>query len=321
MSMTFTNNDIDSGLGLIQKYRDAFDKYQNDGIIEMDKRVKYRFDFQIYRMEDILPIVSRVIPPMRQSTYSIALIKKGAGEQSIGQFTFPITDNSLFVVPRYVIHSSKYTSTDCSGYLLMFDIDFFLNSSFIKDRIGRNRVLKNPPQPYLHIDEQKARALAKIFECIIEEFTSGDEANREMIAIKILELLINFDRFLIKAELSVKTVNFHPVIEKFNELLERNFDKYKSVQYYADALSIHPNHLNFLLKKYNGTNAKQSINNKIIVESKYLLSDQKLIIKEIAYKLGFEDPNNFSTFFQKHAGICPVAFRNSLNKRMTGTFG
>ena len=51
--------------------------------------------------------------------------------------------------------------------------------------------------------------------------------------------------------------------------MDIHFTKEHSVRFYADQLSMHPNHLNALIKKHTGISAKESIQNKILLETKY----------------------------------------------------
>jgi AraC family transcriptional activator of pobA len=127
-------------------------------------------------------------------------------------------------------------------------------------------------------------------------------------------MLIYSDRLFTKAELISKEILYHPLIEQFNQLVEINFKHERSVKFYADALAVHPNHINYLLKKHCDLNAKESINKRVILEAKYLLSNPRLSIKNIALYLGFSDANNFSTFFHKCAHASPLAYRNSILK-------
>jgi AraC family transcriptional activator of pobA len=242
----------------------------------------------------------------------ISLITEGTGEVSIGQFTFPIKQNTMIIVPKREIASCKYNSADWVGYALNFNVDFFLEADFPKEHIINKKVLRNSARPYLYLNESQARYMSGIFECVIKEHANAEEGKKQLIALKVLELLICCDRLFTDTELTGNKMIYHPVIEKFAELLNNKYNSERSVQFYAQTLNIHPNYLNFLLKKHRGLTAKQSINARIILESKYLLTDPKLIIKDVAYNLGFEDPNNFSTFFQKHSGTCPVAYRSSL---------
>ncbi|WP_426667389.1 helix-turn-helix domain-containing protein [Mucilaginibacter sp. McL0603] len=314
MNISLEHIEVEEDLLVIHKYMEVFQKYRDDGIIDLDKHLKNQLDFQIYRLEDAVPIVRGIVPSSRQTAYWITLVKKGSGEKSIGLFTFPIEDNSLFIIPKRVIHSSKYLPTDCAGYILTFNVDFFLDKAFPAEHVINRKVFKSSTRPYLHLNESQMRIFSKIFEWILKENASDEEEKKMIIALKILEMLIYSDRLFTKAELISKGIVYHPLIEQFHELVEINFKQEHSVKFYADALAVHPNHINFLLKKHCELNAKESINKRIILEAKYLLSNPRLTIKNIALDLGFSDANNFSTFFHKSAGVSAFAYRNSIIK-------
>ena len=46
-----------------------------------------------------------------------------------------------------------------------------------------------------------------------------------------------------------------------------------------------------------------------MVEAKRMLLFSELSAKEISFAFGFEEASNFSTFFRKHVGLSPSAFR------------
>jgi len=313
----FSNFSVSSPLDdmtLLNKYKTVYSNYSDDGIIDLDKRLKHKFDFQIYRLEDVLPALGGVLPPTRQTPYWMALVKKGVGEKSIGLFSFPIKDYTLFIVPKRVMHSSRYFSQDCTGFVMSFNIDFFMNKAFPKQHIVNRKVLKSSVKPFLYLHGGQRSLVEDIFESIVTEHLADGSEKGEMIAIKVLELLILCDRLFSEANQTGNDILYHPIIEKFTELVENSYDQQRSVRYYADILNVHPNHLNYLLKKHSGLNAKVSINNRIILESKCLLSSSELIIKEIAHRVGFDDPNNFSTFFQKNTGHSPAIYRSSCHQ-------
>ena len=53
----------------------------------------------------------------------------------------------------------------------------------------------------------------------------------------------------------------------------------------------------------------QLIRNEVVLSSQRLLL-QDMPIKEVAYTLGFEEPNHFSHFFKKYTGSTPQHFKN-----------
>jgi AraC family transcriptional regulator, transcriptional activator of pobA len=297
---------------ILKEYKEAFRKYSRDGIIDLDNLLKFKFKFQIHRLENVVSELEGVVPPSRLSQYYITLIKKGTGQKSIGNFNFSIGKNTLLCIPKRVMHSSRYWSLECSGYVLSFDIDFFTQKAFPRQLIIKKKIFKNSIRPYLFLSFPQMKKLETIFEFILREYKEGFNTKNELIAVKILELMIQCDRFYDELISKGNEVVFHETLEKFNELLEKNFSGQRSVQFYADELHIHPNHLNYLIKKHSGLSAKETINQHILNEAKYLLTSSSLSIKEVACKLGFENPEYFNVFFRRALKIPPTRYRNSL---------
>ena len=54
------------------------------------------------------------------------------------------------------------------------------------------------------------------------------------------------------------------------------------------------------------------INNRIILEAKRLLRYSILSVKEIAFRLGFDDPSYFGKFFKRIVKQSPADYRESL---------
>ncbi|MFC0515527.1 helix-turn-helix domain-containing protein [Mucilaginibacter angelicae] len=296
---------------VLARYLQAFTKFSGDGVIDLDKRLKYKFEYLLHDLGRVVRIFNGTVPPSRQSIYTIALIKEGSGLKNIGQHAFPILNNTLFIIPARVIQSSRYDTLACIGFLLHFDLDFFSKTVFPKESIINRKIFRTISKPYLYLNKSQAKSVSRIFEQMMNEADEIKNEDKDMLAVKILELLIHCDRLFSKTSFIGNEIGYHPVIHRFSELLEYNYKTHRSVQFYAKTLNVHPNHLNFLLKKHNGLNAKQYINNKIISECKYLLSNSSFIIKEIANHMGFDDPNNFSTFFQKCTGQTPLSYRES----------
>ena len=304
--MKYAGDDI-----IISEYREAFRRHANNGIIDMDNYLKHTFSFQIHQLEKVVGAWKGIIPAYRQSQFFILLIKKGAGEKTIGHFSFPIQKNTLLVIPPRVVHSSKYDSLDCSGYMLSFDIGFFFRHFFPKNLIASKRIFKKSAKPFMILTNDQMEYLSIIFERLLREYKEQLPDKDEMIAIKVLELLIQCDRYFTDTA-PQHTDSYCEVIESFNELIQTHFSSERSVQFYANALHIHPNYLNFLMKKYTGMTAKQIIIDHIFLEAKNLLSSPSRTVKEISYELGFASPDCFSAFFKKMSNLPPSKYRRGI---------
>ena len=294
---------------IIKEYRDAFRKYADHGIIDMDEYLEHSFSFQIHRLEKVIKAWKGVIPAYRQSQFFITLIKKGNGLKTIGHFSFPIEKNTLLIIPQKVPQSSKYNSLDCSGFMLSFDAGFFFQHFLPKHLLARKRVFRRSGKPFMALTPKQVSKLSVIFEHLLREYNDHLNNKDEMIATKVLELLLECDRYLTSAEPEQHADSYSGLVDSFNELIQKNVKTQRSVQFYADALHLHPNHLNFLMKKYTGMTAKHTIIDHIFLEAKHLLDSTSLTIKEIAYELGFASPGCFSSFFKKISHVPPSKYR------------
>jgi AraC family transcriptional regulator, transcriptional activator of pobA len=277
----------------------------------MDKRLKHPFSYQVQRLEHVIQRLDGIVPPNRQSVYYINFVRKGSGEKTVGLFHFPIEDDLLYIIPQRAIHSSHYETLKCTGYVLNFSVDFFLNNAFPKKHIEGKKVFKASLRPWLTVTPAQRKTLEGLFEYLLAEHTATQLARQEMIALKILELLILCDRWFTEAEAIGKEPVYHPTIEKFNTLLEAHFMKERSVQYYARHLHVHPGHLNALMKRHNGLSAKQAIDHRLVLEAQGLLAASSESIKEIAHALGFANADYFSAFFRARAQLTPTEYRKA----------
>lgn len=79
----------------------------------------------------------------------------------------------------------------------------------------------------------------------------------------------------------------------------------------ADRVHLHPNYVMSLFKKHTGRSIGTYITEKRIERARRLLETTHLNIKEIANKVGIENPYYFSNLFKKTTGLAPTAYRVS----------
>jgi AraC-like DNA-binding protein len=294
----------------ISEFKKALRQYASDGVVDLDKNYKYKFDFQIHRYEDVLRNSRMASPPHRWSYFRICFLKQGGGDLVSGIYKFKARKNSFFVIPSRVIVSSENWTTDTEGYVLLFNLDFFLQNNISLQMLSNKMWLTGSVRPDIELSNEQAEEVSRIMESILQEKKQKGKTNTEFIAVKILELLILGER--LSGEIQTGTANFpvSDIVQQFISLLDLHFSKEHSVKFYADALSMHPNYLNAVVKKHIGMSAKESIQNRILLEIKYLLHSTNLPIKEIANQMGFNDPNYFTTFFKRFESRSPGIYRN-----------
>ena len=103
------------------------------------------------------------------------------------------------------------------------------------------------------------------------------------------------------------------IFQKFTSLIEHNYSESRSANFYADKLAITYKHLNTICKELVNKTAKKVIDDYIILQAKRSLINSSLKSTELAYKLGFEDPTNFTKYFKKNTGLTPNSFIKSIS--------
>jgi AraC family transcriptional activator of pobA len=281
---------------------------KRDQVMNLDPFLLQYNSVNVLRLEDVFAKTNGVVPPFRQSNHLMLFVKRGKGNRSMGSHRFTIENNSLAVIPRHLIHTAHYTTRPL-GYLVCFNAGFLLEQAIPYRLVNSRRVLKPSLLPFMVLRQEEAKEITRIFEKLIEECNGSFEEKKQMIALKLVELLILSDRFFLEKTKTEGAVHRADLLEKFDALLEKNFLNHRGVRFYAETLHTHPNHLNHIVKKASGLTAKQTINNRLITEAKYLLTSTTLTVKEIAYDLGFEDPNYFVSFFKKQQHKTPGRYR------------
>ncbi|MGZ8558298.1 MAG: AraC family transcriptional regulator [Chitinophagaceae bacterium] len=294
---------------ILEDYKKAIKQYCKDKkIIDLDEKLANKLNFFVIRIEDALPQLQFSLPPHRQSQFVILFFTKGKGEVTIGKTKVQITKQTLLIIPGQTLNSGVH-SEDTQGYVLIFNLKFFINENFPGQHLQKMNLFRAELIPYVYTGVTKARSLQAIFENILDERRHERINKNEMITLKILELLINCERFLKKGEKLARRIMPLILIE-FVDLIQKHYTEYHSVTFYAQKLHVHPNTLNSLCKRHLLQTAKATIDLKLITEAGSLLNNTTLSVKEVTYELGFQSASHFFRFFKRHTANSPRQYRN-----------
>jgi AraC family transcriptional regulator, transcriptional activator of pobA len=296
---------------MLQEFRRAIRANANQDVVDLDSKFAHKFDFQIQRIENVFDNAKRLVPPNRWSYYRILFFREGEANFLTGIYKFKAQKNTLIVMPSRVITSSQNWSLDIKGYVILFNLNFFLQNNFPHKYVESRKILSPSVRPYIQLTDAQAEEMTMIFEEIIREKESENKLKEELIALKNIELLIHCERLFEKDQDLGSVQPAVDIIQRFIQLLDNYHLKEHAVTFYADKLMIHPNYLNTLVKRHTGMSTKEIIQNRLLLETKYLLHSTKLSIKEISNKVGFSDPNYFTTFFKRLERVSPASYRTS----------
>lgn len=101
------------------------------------------------------------------------------------------------------------------------------------------------------------------------------------------------------------------LVQRFSQLLVRDFRTDRPMASYAEALDVTPTHLTRVCRAACGKTAADMLTERRLYEARVLLSQPRPAIQDIARDLGFHSAAYFTRFIQTHTGKSPSALRTS----------
>lgn len=248
--------------------------------------------------------------------YCVALKREAKGKIRYGQQHYDYDKGVLsFTAPNQVQQLDLQNMECGSGYLLVFHPDFLLQHS-LANSIHQYGFFNYTVNEALHLSAEEEDDLVTILHKIDKECRHIDKHTQEIILTHIESLLKYSNRFYERQFLTRRNSN-SALLARFEQLIDDYFNSevqgLLTVQYIASQLNLSPNYLSDLLRIHTGQSTQQHIHEKLIAKAKEKLSTTNLSVSEIAYALGFEHAQSFSTLFKKKTNVSPVEFRQAFN--------
>jgi len=253
----------------------------------------------------------------RRGFYKILFITEGDGIFTIGLNTYSIREPTiLFLHPSDII-SWKNLSDISGGHYVLFKNDFINTHPQLKMTIDHFGFFRDKEKSVLKIPVDQIPKLSNFFDELQREESSQNDYKLESMQTYMQLIMVacmKLSNFIKPDAVS----NDFRYIYRFFELLEQEAStiglnspiKIKTAKEFAQALSVHPNYLNALLKKCTGENVSAHIRSRLLDEAKALLLQTNWTLQQISYCMGFADQPNFSFFFKKNTGLTPTEFRH-----------
>ncbi|WP_293308625.1 helix-turn-helix domain-containing protein [Pedobacter sp. UBA5917] len=238
----------------------------------------------------------------------ILFVKKGA------KATVDFKDYELEKDSVFFINAGQYFAFDanCEGIMLFYNRDFYCVEIHDKEVACDGILFHNVYEiPVIELDDIHSVLFNQIFLEIRSELDLQDTAMEEMVRTLLKQLIIKSTRIW-KHEHHVSSEEARQDLEfsrNFSQLVEWNYTRYHTVAEYADLLKVTPKILSKRISKQSKDTPNDLIKNRIILEAKRLLVHTTLSVKEIAYKLSYDDPSYFIRLFTKQAATPPQQFR------------
>ena len=230
--------------------------------------------------------------------YEIIWFQKGSGTHYVDFNQYAIAPGTIFFISPGQIHSFD-TKHDQEGYVLKICAELF------DDFVSLSCVT---------VQDKDSAALEMLIGAMQEELKKEDSLGHREALHALVKLFVIMVRRSY-AEINPSAPNPHKVSYKaflnFRKLIEENYCRLHTVKDYAALLNVSSKTLTLYVNECSKYSPLELINNRIILEAKRLLRYSVLSVKEIAFRLGFEDPSYFAKFFKRLVKQSPADYRES----------
>jgi AraC-like DNA-binding protein len=199
-------------------------------------------------------------------------------------------------------------SPDATGFYCHFDAEI-LNTGLIDNRIlNEFPFLQFIGNPVVKISDETVDSVIYILKRLESEYEKNQSIRLEIASAYLFVLFQELKPFTDKEGKIIENSAFR-ITQQYKNALSQFIYKKQKVSDYADLLAVSPNHLNKCIKSATGKSAHDLLDEMILLEAKALLKQTNLSISEIAFKIGKEDPSDFSKFFRTKTKLTPSEYR------------
>jgi AraC-like DNA-binding protein len=229
--------------------------------------------------------------------YSIEFVAKGKGTAILAGRTFELSPGIVF---SYGPNISQKIIADPQAPMLKYFIDFTGSSA-------TQMLSQYVAAPGTAVRISRLNELSRILDDLIGHGLS-DSRFKSTICSTLLEYLLLRIAETIAAEEAMPGQAFLNY-QRCRQYIKDNFVELTSLEAIAEACSVDHAYLCRLFKRFDTQSPYQYLIQLKMAYAAQLLHKPGLFVKEIAYRLGFEDPSHFTRTFTRVFGIPPQTFK------------
>lgn len=262
-----------------------------------------------------------VTKPFRHSFYCITLFLEGDVTLNAGFWKTRLTKPAIYIkTPRQVVSWLK-PERGPKQYFIVFTEDYLRSNKIISDIVFELPFIQLEQAIPIELEQEEVTLFVNLYKHVHQEYHSKNPDKFVLILTYVQLLLLYVRRQYNKYEASDKKLitnlndREHSLAENFRVLVRKSFadnpihKNTLTVKHFAEQLSIHPNHLNAVIKRQTQKTAIAILHEQILLEAQTLLRQTEIAIKDVSARLGFADSSHFNKFFKKHTGKTPAIYR------------
>lgn len=251
-------------------------------------------------------ILQKLLQPHKLAHYCFVFVDQGLETYKVDLKDITISDSELvFGIPNQIF-TNPSKSKNILGYKVALDestLALFPQSyPFLVNPLHSNKIT---------FDAVSSRRVKAVFSILFQLLhADGKQQPTAIILAHLNTLLTELNNAYFDNNGHLDSI-LNPKLSKyvaFKLAVETHLTEQQDVHTIAEKLAMTTSSLYGIVKEFSGVSPKEWITNRIILEAQRKLHYSTLSVKELAYELGFNDPDYFSRLFKKSTGKSISAF-------------
>lgn len=253
--------------------------------------------------------------PVKLSFTVVIIVFSGSMHYRINLEELWAYSNDLITVQKGAIGEFLHSSPDLQVAVIAFSNELFHMNDHLEVAMKMQQMLYE--NPVKHLSGESLKEIRMVYELMKKKIIENDNPFRKeilqgyvralmyTILHKLLETLQQVPAY-------IQNNRQHEIYMQFIREVQRNYQKERSVAYYADRLCITPKYLSQTVQKASGRLAGEWISEYVILEAKALIKSHCYTIQQISEMLHFPNPSFFGRYFKKKVGCTPKAYQKNI---------
>ena len=253
--------------------------------------------------------------PVKLSFTVVIIIFSGSMHYRINLEEFWAYSNDLITVQKGAIGEFLHSSPDLQVVVIAFSNEFFHMNDHPELAMKMQQMLYG--NPVSHFSGESLKEMRMIYELMKKKISETDNPFRK-------EILQGYVRALMYTTLHkmletlqqvpayIRNDRQHEIYMQFIREVQKNYQRERSVAFYAGRLCITPKHLSQTVLKASGRLAGEWISDYVILEAKALIKSHCYTVQQISEILHFPNQSFFGRYFKKKVGCTPKAYQKNI---------
>lgn len=280
-----------------------------------DHKIIHYSDGDISLMTDINDLSE--LNGIKSDSYLFLASRKGRLQIDINGNTHTIKEGERLTVLPQNFTDNILVSVDAD--IVMLRLSVRIVSDLMREHIDKwNRMIYICKAYRMSAVKNLEEQMQFYYRLILSKTMNPDqkyhkEIIRTIIKAILLEMLSNMETDQCQSAEGENKTQFQ--FNRFLQILSSEDVKHRPIDFYADRLCISSKYLSVICSKVSGKSARQWIDEYTVEDIRYHLFNTDYSIKEIAYRLGFENLSFFGKYVKRHFDKSPSELRSIRNKR------